>query len=102
MFYVYILASGPYGYLYVGHTDNLPQRLHQHQTETFPTAYVHKHSIHHLMYYEACPTRQAAKDREKSLKKKSRTYKFWLIEQSNPQWSPITLAYLTQSKPASP
>lgn len=101
MFYVYILASGPYGYLYVGHTDNLPQRLHQHQTKAFSTAYVHKHNIHHLMYYEVCDTRQAAKEREKDLKKRPRNYKFKLIHTQNPNWEPITLAYLTNTKPIS-
>lgn len=36
MFYVYMLASKPYGTLYTGTTDNLPRRIWEHKNKFVP------------------------------------------------------------------
>jgi putative endonuclease len=92
-FYVYILASARYGYLYIGHTDNLERRLIEHNNDVFPDAYTRKHHIKRLVYYETFETREEAKRREAILKKLARVKKFRLIEQDNPYWSDLASSW---------
>jgi putative endonuclease len=64
-FYTYVLRCAD-GELYVGHTDDLRQRLGQHQTgKVQATAY--RRPVE-LVYYEACRDRVLAQDRERQLK----------------------------------
>jgi putative endonuclease len=93
-FYVYILASGPCGYLYIGQTENLERRTREHRSAAFADAYTSRHAIHHLVYYETWPSRTEAKRREAVLKKLARTKKFRLIEQTNPHWADLAAAWL--------
>lgn len=85
-FYVYILASGHNGTLYIGHTDNLERRTAEHATHTFPHGFTARHGVTHLVYYENFATRDEAKARELKLKKYSRARKLHLIETHNPTW----------------
>ena len=82
---VYILASRPYGTLYLGVTSNLIQRLWQHRdgiTGGFTTRY----KIHHLVRYEMFDDMERAISREKQLKRWHRQWKINLIESENPHW----------------
>ena len=84
-FYVYILASGKHGTLYIGVTSNLIQRVYQHkqnQVEGFSERY----SVHSLVFYEVHEDALSALNREKRLKFWKRQWKIELIEQQNPQW----------------
>lgn len=94
IFYVYILASGPCGFLYIGQTDNPERRIKEHKHGSFPDAYTKKHGINRLVYLEALPTREAAKRREAILKKLSRPKKFALIEHDNPHWTDLASSWL--------
>ena len=50
-YYVYLLASRPYGTLYTGITSNLIQRMYQHK-EKLADGFTKKHNVHQLVYYE--------------------------------------------------
>ncbi len=66
-YYVYILASGQHGTLYVGVTNDLPRRLKQHRTGQ-GSRFVSKYKLNRLVYVEAHPTAMEAIAREKQLK----------------------------------
>ena len=50
-YFVYLLASKPYGTLYVGVTSNLIQRVFQHK-EGLVDGFTKKYDVHQLVYYE--------------------------------------------------
>ncbi|ADJ24088.1 Excinuclease ABC C subunit domain protein [Hyphomicrobium denitrificans ATCC 51888] len=83
---VYILASKPYGTLYVGVTSDLPHRMAQHD-QGLIDGFTKKYRVKTLVYYEMHETMDAAIVREKRLKRWQRTWKYRLIEQMNPEWS---------------
>jgi putative endonuclease len=86
---VYILASCPYGTLYIGVTSNLPQRMQQHR-EGVVGSFTARYRIHQLVYYEAHETMDTAIRREKQLKKWRRAWKLELIHQRNSEWSDLS------------
>ncbi|ELK8310251.1 GIY-YIG nuclease family protein [Vibrio vulnificus] len=67
---VYILASQPYGTLYIGVTDGFTK----------------KYRVVHLVYFEQFEAMSDAILREKQLKKWNRQWKIQLIESANPHW----------------
>jgi putative endonuclease len=82
---VYLLASKPYGTLYVGVTSNLHARIWQHknkQAEGFTTQY----DVHRLVWYEQHETMMSAITREKQIKKWNRDWKVNLVQTVNPTW----------------
>ena len=84
-YFVYILASKPYGTLYIGVTSHLIQRIYQHK-KGLADGFTKKYNIHQLVYYEIHLDVSEAILREKRLKKWNRQWKINLIEQDNPQW----------------
>jgi putative endonuclease len=50
-YYVYILASGPRGTLYVGVTSDLIKRVYAHRTGVVE-GFTAKHNLHRLVYFE--------------------------------------------------
>jgi putative endonuclease len=84
-YYVYIMASGKNGTLYIGMTNNLVRRVAEHRSDTIPR-FTQKYGVHHLVYYEQTDDVLPAIAREKQLKKWNRQWKIRLIEQDNPQW----------------
>jgi putative endonuclease len=82
---VYILASKPYGTLYVGVTSDLNDRMAQHDQSVI-AGFTKKYGIETLVYYEMHETMDAAIAREKSLKRWRREWKYRIIEQMNPEW----------------
>ena len=65
MFYVYILQDDS-GKIYIGYSNNLRRRLIEHQKQR---VYTTKRMLGpQLIYYEAYPTRESAREREKKLK----------------------------------
>lgn len=85
---VYILASKPYGTLYVGVTSDIGQRMAQHQ-QGLIEGFTKKYSIKTLVYYEMHDVMDAAFAREKRLKRWRREWKYRVIEQMNPQWQDL-------------
>ncbi|UCE47681.1 MAG: GIY-YIG nuclease family protein [Phycisphaerales bacterium] len=84
-YYVYILASKRNGTLYIGVTNNLLERIHQHK-EAVTKGFAHRYNVHNLVYYEVFNRIQDAITREKRMKKWNRAWKIELIEKSNPNW----------------
>lgn len=81
----YILASQPYGTLYIGVTSNLPGRLAQHRAGAIP-GFTERYGVHRLVRFEACDAMERAILREKQLKNWRRQGKINLIERKNPAW----------------
>jgi len=67
-FYLYILASGRDGTLYIGVTNNLVRRVYEHKSEKVE-GFTKRHHVDRLVYYEETPDAYAAITREKSMKK---------------------------------
>ncbi len=82
-YYVYIMASGKNGTLYIGMTNNLARRVAEHRSDTIP-GFTKKYGVHDLVYYEQTDDVLSAIAREKQLKKWNRQWKIELIERDNP------------------
>jgi putative endonuclease len=85
IFYVYILASGVGGTLYIGVTSDLVRRVYEHRTGAVP-GFTSKYGVGRLVYFEQFDDIENAIRREKRLKKWNRSWKIRLIEESNPDW----------------
>jgi putative endonuclease len=83
--YVYILASGLNGTLYVGVTSDLVKRVWQHR-EGLAEGFTKRYGIKHLVWYEIHAEILEAIRREKQIKKWDRSWKMELIHKSNPTW----------------
>lgn len=83
--YVYLMASGRNGTLYVGVTSDLIQRVWQHRNG-FGSEFTSKYRCHSLAWFEAHDDLQEARLRELQIKKWKRAWKLSLIEQTNPDW----------------
>jgi len=88
-YYVYILASGRHGTLYIGVTNNVRGRLEQHRAGR-GSKFVSKYKVYRLVHVEAFATPQEAIAREKQLKFWRRDWKIELIEKDNLDWSDLT------------
>ncbi len=89
MFFVYILASKPFGTLYVGVTTNLARRMEQHLSGSVP-GFTRAYDVKRLVYYEIHDTLLAARERERRLKRWRRDWKIALIEERNLRWDDLT------------
>jgi putative endonuclease len=83
--YVYILASAPFGTLYVGVTSDLAGRVWEHKEGVTP-GFTSRYGVKTLVYYEAFDDIGYAISREKTLKGYPRRWKINLIERTNPHW----------------
>jgi len=89
-YHVYILASRKNGTLYVGVTNNVAARAHEHR-EGRGSVFTKKYAVKSLVYYECFDRIDEAINREKELKKWRREWKIELIESTNPDWSDLYL-----------
>jgi putative endonuclease len=87
-FYIYIMADGRNGTLYIGMTSDLVKRTYQHKTKPIE-GHAEKYGISMLVYYEIHQTALAAISREKQLKRWNRQWKIKLIEKMNPYWNDL-------------
>jgi putative endonuclease len=83
--YVYILASEPYGTLYVGVTSDLVKRVWQHR-QGFVSGFTKDHRTKHLVWYEVHADIMQAITREKQIKRWRRDWKVNLIQGMNAHW----------------
>jgi putative endonuclease len=90
-YYTYILCEHAHGYLYVGVTSNLIQRVYQHR-EKLVEGYTKRKNISRLVYFEIYDHVEHAIKREETLKKWKREWKFNLIEKDNPYWEDLYLS----------
>jgi len=85
MYYVYLTASRKHGTLYLGVTNNLVRRIHEHKTKVAP-GFTSQYNVVRLVWYEAYDDPMNAITREKDIKKWRRDWKIRLIEEENPEW----------------
>jgi len=83
--YVYLLASKPYGTLYVGVSADLVKRIWQHR-EGFADGFTKENAVKRLVWYEVHAEIYEAIRREKQIKLWKREWKVNLIQQVNPGW----------------
>lgn len=83
--YVYLLASKPYGTLYVGSTIDLARRVYEHKEKAIP-GFTAKYGVDKLVWFEEQDTITTARYRERQIKEWKRDWKITLIEKENPQW----------------
>ena len=86
---VYILASKPYGTLYIGVTSNLAARVEAHRNGSVD-GFSKDYGVHTPVYYELHADMYEAIQREKRLKKWNRAWKIRLIEEKNPEWRDLS------------
>jgi putative endonuclease len=87
-YFVYILASGKNGTLYIGVTSDLAKRVYEHKND-LTEGFTKKYNVHDLVYFEETNDINAAITREKQLKKWNRDWKIKIIEESNPNWNDL-------------
>jgi putative endonuclease len=83
--YVYILASEPYGVLYIGVTSNLVRRVWEHR-EGVTEGFTKQYRVKQLVWFEVHSEILEAIKREKQLKRWNRHWKVNLIQETNPDW----------------
>jgi putative endonuclease len=87
-FYVYILASGIRGTLYIGMTNDLVRRVYEHRLKAVKS-FTEKYGIDRLVYFEQFDDAENAIKREERLKKYNRAWKIRLVEELNPNWDDL-------------
>ncbi len=83
-----MLASKRNGTLYIGVTSDLLMRMEQHHKGT-GSAFVRRHGVNRLVWFEEYPLYADAIRRETSLKRWKRAWKLALIEKGNPDWDDL-------------
>src|SRR5690606_40901717 len=66
VYYVYVIVSPTHNFTYVGTTDNVDRRIHQHNAGFGKST--RRYRPFELIHTEAFPTREDARKREKYLK----------------------------------
>src|SRR5690348_4878977 len=87
-YFVYILASQPWGTLYVGVTNDIVRRVHAHK-QGLAAGFTKKYGIKTLVYFEEHALIFDAIHRETRLKKWPRAWKVNLIRTDNPDWKDL-------------
>lgn len=78
-YYVYILANQRNGTLYVGVTNDLIRRIHEHR-EGSVAGFTERYGVKRLVYFESWADVAGAIEREKRMKRWRRAWKVALIE----------------------
>ncbi len=86
--FVYIMASGRNGTLYIGVTSDLIKRVYEHKNNIFG-GFTKKYGLKDLVYFEVFEEIEEAIKREKVLKGWKRERKIALFEPKNKEWSDL-------------
>lgn len=86
--FVYIMASGRNGTIYIGSTTNLPRRVWEHRNDVV-AGFTRDNQCHRLVWYEVHDSWQAARQRELRMKNWKRLWKLREIEGLNPDWDDL-------------
>jgi len=84
-YYVYPLVSRRHGTLYLGVTNDIVRRTHEHKNKLVP-GFSSRYGVDRLVWDEAHADVTEAIRREKKIKKWRRDWKIALIETDNPDW----------------
>ncbi|HEX3954890.1 MAG TPA: GIY-YIG nuclease family protein [Stellaceae bacterium] len=100
-YYVYLLASRKHGTVYIGVTNDLQRRIHEHKAKV-GGGFTAKYDVNRLVWFEVHDDVTAAILREKKLKKWRRDWKIELIERQNPDWSDLSESFNQPPTPVIP
>lgn len=84
-FFVYMMASGKNGTLYIGVTSDLVRRVYEHK-EGLIEGFTKEYGVKNLVWYEAHENAESAFTREKQMKEWQREWKIKRIAEGNPEW----------------
>ena len=87
-FYVYIMASGRNGTVYLGSTNDLVRRAWEHRNDVVD-GFTKRYKCHGLVWYEVHAALESARLREKRMKEWRRAWKLREIEAINPEWEDL-------------
>jgi putative endonuclease len=96
LYWVYIMASRRRGALYIGVTNHLGRRIHEHRIG-IGSEHADRYRIWKLVYIESYADIREAIAREKQLKRWRRQWKFDLIERANDPWDDLYRLPLPQN-----
>jgi putative endonuclease len=88
VYFVYMLASGHHGTLYIGVTNDLLRRVSEHREGLVP-GFTRRYGVKWLVWYEQHVDIRDAIVREKKLKRWRRDWKIALLEADNRHWSDL-------------
>ena len=86
---MYILANWDDSVLYIGVTNDLQRRLHEHQNH-LADGFTAKYNVHKLVYFEYTNDVRSAIAREKQLKGWRREKNNALVSKANPTWRDLS------------
>ena len=84
-YYVYMVTNRKHGTLYVGITNDLIRRIHEHRARECP-GFTKRYNLDKLVFFEVHDGPREAIRREKNIKRWNRAWKDQLIEDDNPDW----------------
>ena len=87
--HIYIVCNSRNTTLYTGVTSDLLTRISEHKEKTDRNSFSARYNCNKLVYYESFENIEAAIEREKEIKGRSRKYKLDLIIQQNPMFSDL-------------
>ncbi len=85
---VYIMASARNGTLYLGSTVSLSKRVWEHRNSVVD-GFTKKYGCKRLVWFEVLGSWEAARERERQMKKWKRAWKVREIEGLNPDWDDL-------------
>ena len=89
--YVYMMASGKNGTIYIGSTSDLVKRVYQHRNGLVD-GFTKDNGCKLLVWFEAYDDLQEARQRELRMKKWKRNWKIKRIEEENLEWNDLYAA----------
>jgi len=84
-YFVYILSSQRNGTLYIGVTNDLVRRVHEHKSKAV-AGFTSQYNVDQLVWFDQTDSVEAAIAAEKRFKGWKRAWKIALIEKTNPDW----------------
>ncbi len=88
-YYVYILTNWNNRVLYVGLTNDLFRRMHEHKNKVV-SGFTKRYNLNKLVYYQETSDVLSAITREKEIKKWRRQKKNDLVSSMNPEWKDLS------------
>jgi len=88
--FVYIMSNKNRNVLYIGVTNDLIRRVHEHKNEEL-NGFTKKYNCKYPLYYEYFDNIKSAIKREKQLKNWKRNWKFDLIKKGNPEMKDLSV-----------
>jgi putative endonuclease len=93
--YIYVLASRRRGTLYVGVTNDLVRRVHEHRSG-LSGGFSGRYCVKKFVYFETYDDMRTAIQREKNIKHWARKWKIAMIERDNPDWIDLFAAIASE------